>query len=105
MCKALCRWPFIRQKVNALAFFLFNLTFIALYQNLLLLSLVAPAYLAWQNVGAPLNAIDAAAAALCVFFIAYESVADQQQWRFQVPALHPLSSAASLDGTGGRMAC
>ncbi|EFN59474.1 hypothetical protein CHLNCDRAFT_10018, partial [Chlorella variabilis] len=77
------RWPFIRQKVNALAFFLFNLTFIALYQNLLLLSLVAPAYLAWQNVGAPLNAIDAAAAALCVFFIAYESVADQQQWRFQ----------------------
>ena len=36
-----------------------------------------------QNVGRPLNWIDALAALLCAGFIAVEAVADQQQWNFQ----------------------
>ncbi len=41
---------------------------------------------ALQNAGTPLNEIDLAATALCAFFIAFEAVADQQQWAFQVRA-------------------
>lgn len=78
------RWPYVRARLHPAAFLVFNLLFIAIYQHLLLLSLAAPAYLAWQNAGVPLNALDAAAAALCAFFILYEAVADQQQWVFQV---------------------
>lgn len=37
-----------------------------------------------QNAGTELNGIDLAAAALCAFFIAFEAVADQEQWAFQV---------------------
>ena len=78
------RWPYIRERLHWFPFMLFNLSFISLYQSLLLLSLAAPAYVAWQNTGTPLNAVDAAAAALCAFFISYEAIADQQQWNFQV---------------------
>jgi steroid 5-alpha reductase family enzyme len=78
------RWPYIRERLHWFPFMLFNLTFISLYQSLLLLSLAAPAYVAWQNAGTPLNAVDAAAAALFAFFISYEAIADQQQWNFQV---------------------
>jgi steroid 5-alpha reductase family enzyme len=93
------RWPYIREKVNStLAFLVFNLTFIATYQHLLLLSIATPAYLAWQNVGAPLNALDLAAAALCAFFITYETVADQQQWTFQNAKHAKLAAGKRLTG-------
>jgi steroid 5-alpha reductase family enzyme len=84
------RWPWLRARVHPLAFQLFNVAFIAAYQNLLLASLVAPAYVAWaaayDSAGAlqaPLNAVDAAAVALCAGFLLMEAVADQQQWAFQ----------------------
>jgi hypothetical protein len=80
-----CRWPIIRSKVNPLLFQAFALVFIALIQNLLLLAITAPAYVAWQHrAAAPLNWLDALAAVLVAGFIAMEGVADQQQWEFQV---------------------
>ena len=53
-------------------------------QNLLLLAINAPAYVAWQHRGTPLNGLDALAAVLVAGFILLETIADQQQWDFQV---------------------
>lgn len=61
---------------------LFDLVFIAAYQNILLLLIALPA-LASMNSDAPFGWVDAAAAALMLGFIVYETVADEQQWRFQ----------------------
>lgn len=77
------RWPVLRERMPRALFELFNLTFIAGYQNLLLLLLAAPAWRAWEVRGADLGALDIAAAAAFLGFLAGESLADQQQWRFQ----------------------
>ena len=60
-----------------------NATFVAPYQNLLLLLIVLPASVAWQARGTPLNALDGAAAVAFVLLLIGETIADQQQWRFQ----------------------
>jgi steroid 5-alpha reductase family enzyme len=60
----------------------FNITFICLYQHLLLLLIVLPSHAA-QRSTAPLGALDAAASALFLSLVLLESIADQQQWRFQ----------------------
>lgn len=78
-----CRWPVLRARLHPALFQAFNLTFIALTQNLLLLAITAPAYLAWRCRNTPLNWVDAAATLLNAGFIALEAVADQQQWVFQ----------------------
>ena len=76
------RWPVLRQKLGRAAFQLFNATFIAPFQNLLLLGFTLPAWSALER-PAPLAATDLAAALLFVLFFVGEAVADQQQWRFQ----------------------
>ncbi|KAL4431096.1 hypothetical protein ABPG75_006352 [Micractinium tetrahymenae] len=86
------RWPWLRARVHWLPFLVFNLTFIAVIQHLLLLALCAPAYLAWQNVSRPVGPLDAAAAALVAFFLLFEATADEQQWAFQT-AKHALLRA------------
>lgn len=77
------RWPELRRLLGPTWFQVLNATFIAPYQNLLLLLIAAPAYVAWQARGTPLGWLDHAAAAAFVLFLAGETVADQQQWRFQ----------------------
>lgn len=76
------RWPILRQRMSPTAFHIFNATFIAPYQNLLLLLLALPAYLALRH-RAPLSLLDAVAALGFVGYLIGEAVADQQQWRFQ----------------------
>eukprot|EP01094_Clydonella_sp_ATCC50884_P021445 TRINITY_DN4725_c3_g1_i1.p1 TRINITY_DN4725_c3_g1~~TRINITY_DN4725_c3_g1_i1.p1 ORF type:complete len:366 (+),score=95.30 TRINITY_DN4725_c3_g1_i1:121-1098(+) len=82
------RWPIIRAKLHPLLFQLFNISFIALYQNFLLWCISLPAYAAYlaersTAAAAPLNSLDYAAAAAVLFFLLLETVADQQQWVFQ----------------------
>jgi steroid 5-alpha reductase family enzyme len=77
------RWPELRQRLGPAWFQLLNATFVAPYQNLLLLLIVLPAYVAWQAGATPLNALDAAAALAFIVFLLGETIADQQQWRFQ----------------------
>jgi len=80
------RWP-VLQKLPLLAhpvtWQLFNLSFIATYQNVLLLLIVLPSAVAWQQRGAALNALDGLAAVAMTAFLAVEATADQQQWIFQ----------------------
>lgn len=42
------RWPYLRARIHPLLFFVFNATFVAVIQHLVLLGLTTPAYLAWQ---------------------------------------------------------
>lgn len=75
------RWAILRARMRPWQFQLFNLFFIVLYQNALLVLITLPALIAWRN-PAPLGAWDALFAALFLAFLAGEFAADQQQWRF-----------------------
>lgn len=81
------RWEVIRRGGSVIppgAFPLFNLVFVACYQNLLLLMIMLPMYVCWRHAGEPLNAVDALAAGAAAFFLTLEAAADEQQWAFQV---------------------
>ena len=77
------RWPVLRETLSGPQFAVFNVVFIAGYQNVLLWLLALPAWRAWEARGTPLGAVDAVAAGLFVLFLVTESIADQQQWVFQ----------------------
>ncbi len=62
---------------------IFNLLFISLYQNALLLLISLPALFAIQEESTTLNRIDVLAAFLIVSFIIIETLADQQQYNYQ----------------------
>jgi steroid 5-alpha reductase family enzyme len=75
------RWPVLRQRLGPLKFQLFNATFIAPFQNLLILAFTLPAWAALEH-PAPLGPTDFVAAALFLLFLVGETIADEQQWRF-----------------------
>lgn len=78
------RWPFIRQYVNVILFQIFNVFFIAIYQNILLFAIASPAYIVYLNRNNyELNGLDLIASVLFVICLICETVADEQQWRFQ----------------------
>ncbi len=75
------RWAVLRSRMPPLAFQLFNLFFIAAFQNLLLLLIALPAFTALQN-PRPFGVLDGVAAVLFLALLVGETVADQQQWNF-----------------------
>lgn len=75
------RWAILRERMTKGQFQLFNLFFIVIYQNALLVLIALPALMAWQH-PTPLNGWDVAFAVLFVAFLVGEFVADQQQWDF-----------------------
>jgi len=80
------RWSIVRANPvfkSGFAWALFDLFFISIYQNLLVLAICLPA-LACMESGAPLGAWDIAAALLALTFLALETVADEYQWRFHL---------------------
>ncbi len=90
------RWGVLRTRMSPALFQVFNLVFIAGYQNLLILFFTLPAWAALApgaglfGIGAtgvaspaPFGAPDAAATALFLVFLAGETIADNQQWAFQ----------------------
>jgi steroid 5-alpha reductase family enzyme len=80
------RWAVLRKDPplnKRLPWLAFNLFFVSLYQNTLILLFTLPVVAAWQGKGTPINALDIVAAALMFGFIVLETVADQQQWNFQ----------------------
>ena len=76
------RWEEIKGKIGPFWFQVLNATFLAPFQNFLLLLIVLPSYAAYRSKGAPLNALDYAAAAAFILFFLGETIADEQQWRF-----------------------
>jgi steroid 5-alpha reductase family enzyme len=91
------RWGVLRTRMKPWQFQVFNLAFIAGYQNLLLLLITLPAYAALAPgaglfgvhgasaavTPAPFGALDVVASALFLLFVIGETVADNQQWAFQ----------------------
>jgi len=76
------RWPILRKMMHPVVFQLFNLTFIAFYQNLLLWLLVYPAYVVMMSRDHRVHLLDAGLAALFLFFLVIETVADGQHYDF-----------------------
>lgn len=77
------RWPILRERMTVAQFQVFNLLFIVVFQNALLLLISLPALVAFQNQGAPIGALELALVALFLALLVGEFVADQQQWAFQ----------------------
>jgi steroid 5-alpha reductase family enzyme len=75
------RWPILRARMTPWQFGLFNLFFIVLYQNAILVLITLGALTAWEN-PSPFGALDVAVTALFLLLLAGETIADQQQWNF-----------------------
>ena len=93
------RWSVLREKKEFQPhwkWMLFNFLFISLYQNLLVLIITLPALVSMNSVQA-FNAIDYVAAGFMLFFIIYETIADEQQWRFQKKKWAMINSGMKLE--------
>ncbi|RIJ70633.1 DUF1295 domain-containing protein [Nakamurella silvestris] len=75
------RWAILRTKMKPWQFEVFNLVFIVLYQNALLVLICLPALTASQNPSA-FGVGDFVLTILFLGFLLGETVADQQQWNF-----------------------
>lgn len=75
------RWAVLRGRMGSAAFQLFNLFFIVIYQNVLLLLISLPAWTAYDH-RTPLGPLDIVLAVVFLAFLVGETVADQQQWDF-----------------------
>jgi steroid 5-alpha reductase family enzyme len=90
------RWRIMRQHPRLkgrIRFGLFNLVFISFYQHLLILLFCTPLLLAAKFQSSDLTITDLVAGALMLFFITIESIADNQQFRFQKLKRMPEDSA------------
>lgn len=76
------RWPVLRARMTPWQFQVFNLLFITLYQNAILLLITLPALTAYENRGTPFGVLDVLLAVLFLGWLVGETVADQQQWNF-----------------------
>ena len=92
------RWSIVRSNPifrHKLAWTLFDLFFISLYQNLLVLGICLPSLAAMEST-APFGAWDIAATVLALLFLALETVADEYQWRFHQTKKKLLSEGKAL---------
>jgi steroid 5-alpha reductase family enzyme len=76
------RWAELKKRMSPLAFQVFNVFFVAAFQNALLLALSLPAWAA-AHADAPLGLLDGVLGALFLGLLSMETLADEQQWRFQ----------------------
>jgi steroid 5-alpha reductase family enzyme len=80
------RWEVLRQNpmlARPWVWALFNFAFISSYQMGLVLLITLPMLLAIDPVNATIGPIDLIATGLLLIFLAIETIADEQQWRFQ----------------------
>jgi steroid 5-alpha reductase family enzyme len=76
------RWEVLRGRMSSWQFQVFNVFFIVIYQNVILLLITLPAYTASLH-RSPFGVGDVVAAVVFLAFLVGETVADQQQWNFQ----------------------
>src|SRR5277367_4771417 len=76
------RWAVLRDSMRWWQFQLFNLFFIVLYQNALLVLITLPAWSAYQHRSTSFGPLDVVLTLLFVLFTVGETIADQQQWEF-----------------------
>jgi len=76
------RWPILRAKMHPIIFQIFNLGFIVIIQNALLLLLGLPLRMAVNQPHTPLQTSDYLMGALALTLLGLEFVADNQQYAF-----------------------
>jgi len=77
------RWAILRERMSEPAFAVFNLLFIVVAQNAVLVLIALPAWTAYRH-PSPFGAYDIVLTVLFVGMLVGETVADQQQWAFQL---------------------
>ena len=77
------RWAVLRARMSPAAYQVFNIFFIVLFQNAVLVLIALPAYTAYQHRGTAFGVLDVVLTILFLLFLTGETVADQQQWNFQ----------------------
>lgn len=93
------RWAYVRKFIgNWFLWFLFNVFFICLFQHALLMLITLPAYVSYKSQTEPFGVVDYFAVGLFLLFLALETVADEQQWRFQLKKYALLNSKKKLTG-------
>ncbi|MCU1417645.1 MAG: hypothetical protein JWP32_1819 [Schumannella sp.] len=75
------RWPVLRSRMSRAQFAVFNVLFIVIYQNAILVLIALPALTAFEN-PTPFGPLDLALTVAFLVLLAGETVADQQQWEF-----------------------
>jgi steroid 5-alpha reductase family enzyme len=80
------RWEILRKKPEfqpKWKWTLFNLFFISGYQNVLILLFTLPMLVTMQFDDGSIDLLDYLVAGIALFFLALETVADEQQWKYQ----------------------
>lgn len=100
------RWPILRERYvkSRLAWFIFNLTFISTYQNILLMMIALPVQdvLSAPSATRPLNWMDAFATLSLLAALVGETVADNEQWVFQTEKWRRRKAGEKLEGDYAR---
>jgi steroid 5-alpha reductase family enzyme len=92
------RWAELRRRMHPALFQVFNFFFTAGFQNALLLALAVPAWVAARApTSTPLGALDVAFAALFLLGLLGETIADNQQWRFQTEKKAKLARGEAVE--------
>jgi steroid 5-alpha reductase family enzyme len=91
------RWQVLRAGMSTWQFQLFNLFFIVIYQNILLVLIALPALTAYGNQSTPFAGVDVALTVIFVLLLAGETVADQQQWNFHLTKRADLAEGRTPD--------
>jgi steroid 5-alpha reductase family enzyme len=88
------RWEYLRKNylTNKFLYQIFNLTFICVYQNYLILLFSMPGYIVYLNRNSDIKIQEIVVAGLFITFLVIETVADQQQWNFQTEKYRLLKS-------------
>lgn len=92
------RWKALRQNKilkNKFAWAMFDLFFISIYQNVLVLAICLPSLMC-VGIDTPLNAMDYIATGLVIFFILFETIADEQQMAFHTTKNRLLKEGKTL---------
>jgi len=76
------RWAILRARMPKWMYELFNIFFIVIYQNILLLLITLPALTILLAPSTPLTGVDIGLVILFIALLTMETVADQQQWNF-----------------------
>jgi len=77
------RWEVLRNSMKKWQFALFNIFFISIYQNILIMLIALPAWNAYQHQGKKFGPWDLFFSIGFIALLIGETVADQQQWNFQ----------------------
>lgn len=95
------RWEVLRKKPEfqpRWKWSLFNLFFISGYQNVLILLFTLPTIVALQYNGTPLGIFDFIVAVVMLLFLVFETIADNQHWKFQNEKWRRINAGENLTG-------